>query len=81
MTIWCPNCLVEQNEVKKLTEFLDNPDDLVPVSLDVSLNEDAATLKKYVDNYDFDCSGESLKYSELRLPVLGFRSVIQLHFG
>jgi len=33
---------------------LDQPGDLVSVSLDVDLKEDAVTLKKYVDHFGFD---------------------------
>ncbi len=48
MAIWCPNCIVQANEVRKLHEMLGNPDDLVSVSLDVDVNEDAASLRTCV---------------------------------
>jgi len=54
MAIWCPNCAVQANEVRKLHEALGNPEDLVTVSLDVDLNEDDASLKDYVKGYGFD---------------------------
>jgi cytochrome oxidase Cu insertion factor (SCO1/SenC/PrrC family) len=54
MAMWCPNCLVQSNEVRKLHELLGNPDDLISVSLDVDVNEDSATLKEYVSKYGFD---------------------------
>jgi hypothetical protein len=54
MAMWCPNCLVQANEVRKMHEALGNPEDLVSVSLDVDTNEDAATLKKYVEEYGYD---------------------------
>lgn len=54
MAMWCPNCLVQANEVRKMHEALGNPEDLVSVSLDVDTNEDSATLKKYVEEYGFD---------------------------
>jgi len=54
MAMWCPNCLVQANEVRKMHEALGNPEDLVSVSLDVDFNEDEASLKKYVDDYGFD---------------------------
>lgn len=54
MAIWCPNCLVQANEIRNLHKLLDNPDDLVSVSLDVDLNEDQASLKEYAGGYDFD---------------------------
>jgi cytochrome oxidase Cu insertion factor (SCO1/SenC/PrrC family) len=54
MAMWCPNCLVQANEVRKMHEALGNPKDLISVSLDVDTNEDAATLKKYVEEYGYD---------------------------
>ena len=54
MAIWCPNCIVQANEVQNLHKLLGNPDDLVSVSLDVDLNEDQASLKEYAGGYGFD---------------------------
>jgi cytochrome oxidase Cu insertion factor (SCO1/SenC/PrrC family) len=54
MAIWCPNCIVQAHEVRKMHEMLDNPDDLISVSLDVDVNEDAAALKEYSEEYGFD---------------------------
>ena len=54
MAMWCPNCLVQSNEVRKLHELLGNPDDLISVSLDVDVNEDSASLKEYASKYGFD---------------------------
>ncbi len=54
MAMWCPNCIVQGNEVRNLHEALGNPDDLISVSLDVDINEDEASLKEYVSNYGFD---------------------------
>jgi cytochrome oxidase Cu insertion factor (SCO1/SenC/PrrC family) len=54
MAIWCPNCVVQSNEVRKVQELLGNPDDLIPVSLDVDVNEDAAALKEYASGYGFN---------------------------
>ena len=54
MAMWCPNCLVQSNEVRKLHESLGNPDDLISVSLDVDVNEDSASLKEYALKYGFD---------------------------
>ena len=53
MAMWCPNCTVQANEVRKLHELLGNPDDLVSVSLDVDVNEDALSLKEYSEGYGF----------------------------
>ena len=52
--MWCPNCIVQANEVRKLHKALGNPDDLISVSLDVDINEDGASLKEYADGYGFD---------------------------
>jgi cytochrome oxidase Cu insertion factor (SCO1/SenC/PrrC family) len=54
MAIWCPNCIVQANEVRDLHKLLGNPEDLVSVSLDVDLNEDQASLKEYVEEFDFE---------------------------
>jgi len=54
MAIWCPNCLVQATQVRKLHEALGNPEDLISVSLDVDVNEDAALLKEYASSYRFD---------------------------
>ena len=54
MAVWCPNCIVQANEVRKLHELLKNPEDLVSVSLDVDVNEDAASLKDYTEEFGFD---------------------------
>jgi peroxiredoxin len=54
MAIWCPNCVVQGNEVRKLHAVLGNPDDLISVSLDVDINEDSAALKEYAYNYGFE---------------------------
>ena len=54
MAIWCPNCVVQANEVRNLHELLGNPDDLISVTLDVDLNEDEASLKEYASGYGFD---------------------------
>jgi cytochrome oxidase Cu insertion factor (SCO1/SenC/PrrC family) len=53
MAMWCPNCTVQANEVRELHELLSNPDDLVSVSLDVDVNEDAPALKEYSEGYGF----------------------------
>jgi cytochrome oxidase Cu insertion factor (SCO1/SenC/PrrC family) len=54
MAIWCPNCIVQANEVRNLHKMLGNPDDLISVTLDVDLNEDEASLKEYAAGYGFD---------------------------
>jgi cytochrome oxidase Cu insertion factor (SCO1/SenC/PrrC family) len=54
MAIWCPNCVVQATQVKKLREALGNPEDLITVSLDVDIHEDAASLKAYASSYFFD---------------------------
>jgi len=54
MAIWCPNCLFQANEVRKMHKLLDNPDDVISVSLDVDVNEDGASLKDYSTEYGFE---------------------------
>ena len=54
MAMWCPNCLFQANEVRKMHKLLDNPDDVISISLDVDLNEDGASLKDYTKEYGFE---------------------------
>lgn len=54
MAMWCPNCLFQANEVRKMHKLLDNPDDLISVSLDVDVNEDTVALKEYSEDYGFE---------------------------
>lgn len=54
MAIWCPNCIVQAHEVRKLHDLLVNENDLVSISLDVDINETTAELKSYVEDYGFD---------------------------
>ena len=51
---WCSNCAYQQHEVSMMKTLLGQRDDLVSISLDVDLNEDAASLKKYRDYFGFD---------------------------
>lgn len=54
LSIWCPNCTVQANEIRNLHEVLGNPEDLISVSLDVHLNENDGDLKEYASGYGFD---------------------------
>jgi thiol-disulfide isomerase/thioredoxin len=54
MAMWCSNCLKQQQQVKALHELLGERDDFVSVGLDIDINEDAATLAKYVERNSFD---------------------------
>jgi thiol-disulfide isomerase/thioredoxin len=54
MAVWCPTCIVQAAYVYRLHELLGNPEDLISVSLDVDLNEDAATLREFTAEYGFD---------------------------
>jgi len=54
MAMWCPTCVIQATQVEKLHEALGNPEDLITVSLDVDLHEDAASLKEYASSYRFD---------------------------
>jgi thiol-disulfide isomerase/thioredoxin len=53
MAVWCPNCLRQAQELKALQASY-GPDDLVFVSLDIDLHEDAAMLKEYAERNGFD---------------------------
>jgi cytochrome oxidase Cu insertion factor (SCO1/SenC/PrrC family) len=54
MATWCPTCILQASYVYKLHDQLGHPDDLVSISLDVDLNEDADILKEYIGQYGFD---------------------------
>lgn len=54
MAMWCPTCVIQATQVEKLHEALGNPEDLITVSLDVDIHEDAASLKEYASSYRFD---------------------------
>lgn len=54
MAMWCPNCIIQAHEVQKMHELLDNPEDVVSISLDIDVNEDASGLKDYVSEYGFE---------------------------
>ncbi|MFZ0547875.1 MAG: TlpA disulfide reductase family protein [Candidatus Promineifilaceae bacterium] len=54
MAVWCPTCILQASYVYRLHEQLEYPEDLVSVSLDIDLNENADDLKEYVDQYGFD---------------------------
>lgn len=54
MAEWCPTCVVQQAEVKRLHDLLGESSDLVSVSLDIDFNEDAASLKDYASELDLD---------------------------
>jgi len=54
MAIWCPNCVVQANEVRKLHEELGDDADLISVSLDVDVNETTEDLRLYVEEFGFD---------------------------
>jgi thiol-disulfide isomerase/thioredoxin len=54
MAVWCPTCRKQGDEVVKLTELLGDPDDLVSISLDVDVNEDAELLARYAEKFGFD---------------------------
>jgi hypothetical protein len=51
---WCPNCLFQQGETRKMSKQLGNLEDLILISLDVDSHEDEASLKKYTDDFGFE---------------------------
>ena len=54
MAMWCPTCLLQAGQVQKLHEVLGDSEDLISVSLDVDINEDAASLKAYAVEYGLE---------------------------
>jgi thiol-disulfide isomerase/thioredoxin len=54
IAIWCPNCIIQATQVKKLHETLGNPEDLISVTLDVDSHEDESMLKEYASSYRLD---------------------------
>lgn len=50
---WCSNCLAQQQEVLKLHETLGEREDFVSLGLDIDPNEDAETLKSYIERNGF----------------------------
>lgn len=54
MAVWCPTCILQAAYVYQLHEQLGHPEDLISVSLDIDLNENADDLKAYLAEYEFD---------------------------
>jgi thiol-disulfide isomerase/thioredoxin len=53
MAQWCPTCLSQAKQVTELHSLLGESAEFVSVSLDIDPNEDAATLKTYVERNGF----------------------------
>jgi thiol-disulfide isomerase/thioredoxin len=54
MAMWCPNCLFQAHQVREMHKLLDNPDEVISVSLDVDLHEDASDLHDYTQEFGFE---------------------------
>lgn len=54
MATWCPTCILQAAYVYRLHEQLGHPEDLISISLDTDLKEDAGILKEFVAQYGFD---------------------------
>jgi thiol-disulfide isomerase/thioredoxin len=54
MAIWCPTCRRQGDEVARLHELLGDPEELVSVSLDVDMGENAEMLARYADELGYD---------------------------
>mgnify|MGYP001765499054 CR=1 FL=1 len=50
---WCPNCLKQQGQVVELHQLLGEREDFVSLGLDIDPNEDAASLKSYIEANGF----------------------------
>lgn len=54
MAVWCPTCTLQAAYIYHVRDRLGHPDDLVLVSLDTDLHEDATVLKKSIAPYAYD---------------------------
>jgi thiol-disulfide isomerase/thioredoxin len=54
MAMWCPTCLKQELEVKKVNDLLGERDDFVSIAIDVDSKEDAEALRIYVDENELD---------------------------
>lgn len=54
MAIWCPKCLTQQKEVKRMHDILGDRDDFISMGINTDPNEDAQQLSAYVMNNGFD---------------------------
>jgi thiol-disulfide isomerase/thioredoxin len=54
MAVWCPTCRKQEHEVVRLHTLLGDPPDLVSISLDTDMEEDAALLKDYAETLGYD---------------------------
>ena len=54
LAMWCPNCKMQQAQVKAFRETGGMNKDLVFIGLDIDPNENAADLKAYTKNNGFD---------------------------
>lgn len=50
---WCTNCLQQQKQVLELHRQLGERDDFISLGLDIDPNEDAVTLKNYIERNGF----------------------------
>ena len=54
MGVWCPTCRKQEDEVLRLHQLLGDPADLVSISLDTAMSEDAPLLKDYAEQLGYD---------------------------
>ena len=50
--VWCPTCLQQQKEIKKVAES--EGDAIIHISLDTDPNEDSAKIKEHLERNDLD---------------------------
>jgi thiol-disulfide isomerase/thioredoxin len=53
IAVWCPTCQGEMSQVQQLHETYGQDGDLITVTLDVDVNEDAPLLKKFAETNKF----------------------------
>jgi cytochrome oxidase Cu insertion factor (SCO1/SenC/PrrC family) len=71
--VWCPVCTRQQQQVGGL---VDRMDDLVPISINVDPNEDAARVRSHLEDHDFDWRYAVAPSSMTRALIDEFGTVI-----
>jgi len=51
---WCSNCLKQQKQVLELHNLIGDNPDFISIGLDIDPNEDASSLKRYVERNNFN---------------------------
>jgi thiol-disulfide isomerase/thioredoxin len=54
LAMWCSNCLKQQKQVLELHQLLGEKGDFISIGLDIDANEDANSLKGYIERNGFN---------------------------